>query len=210
MAVFKCNFISYTLNRSVDLQVIIPTISIPDIRHKEKLNHEIKDKYPVLYLLHGYGNNCEQWIHYSKIELYAEERQIAIVCLSGENKFYLNNENDKFYDFIENELPSFITNIFPISTKKEDTYIAGLSMGGFGALFHGLSNPRKYHAIGAFSPAIETRNNQSLYSIDITKETPKIFMSCGEDDFLYDKDKEFSSYLKDKGTEYYLDKRKRL
>ena len=62
-------------------------------------------------------------------ELYAEERQIAVVMISGENKKYIDQDEDLFVDFIENELPEFITQVFPVSTRKEDTYIAGLSMG---------------------------------------------------------------------------------
>ena len=64
--------------------------------------------------------------------------------VNGENKFYMNSEalttNDYFYDFIEYELKDFLYGTVPISSKREDNFIAGLSMGGFGALFHGLNN----------------------------------------------------------------------
>ena len=60
---------------------------------------------------------------------------------------------ENYYDFIQKELPEFITSNFPISSRREDTYIAGASMGGYGALAHALGHPESYCAVGAFSPA---------------------------------------------------------
>ena len=152
MAKMNCNFISYTLKRAVDITVVIPSVTIPEslgmgLGNEQKPSHQIKDKYPVLYLLHGYGNNHATWNGYSNIELYAEERQIAVVMTSAENKFYSNvAEEDHYYDFVSQELPEFIQSMFPVSSRVEDTYIAGLSMGGYGALLHGLTHPERYQA----------------------------------------------------------------
>lgn len=77
MAKIQCNAISYVLKRTVDVTIILPTISIPEaIQNKGELHHEYPLKYPVLYLLHGYGNNHAQWTGYSNVELYAEERKL--------------------------------------------------------------------------------------------------------------------------------------
>ena len=145
MARIQCNMISYSLMRTVDINIILPTVTIPQIfADKDNVNHIVKEKYPVLYLLHGYGNNQAQWCGYTNVELFAEERKIAVVMISAENKNYINYGNDLFEDFLTKELPEFIVNNFPISSRKEDTYIAGLSMGGFGALYHGLGKPDQY------------------------------------------------------------------
>ncbi len=157
MARFECNVISYVLQRTVDITVIIPTVTIPEaIAWREKKpSHAVKERYPVLYLLHGVGNNHATWCGYSNIELFAEERNIAVVMMSGENKFYRTvSGGDDYYRFLEEELPEFITNMFPVSGNPEDTYIAGLSMGGAGALMHGIGNPEKYAAVGGFSAAV--------------------------------------------------------
>lgn len=161
----------------------------------------ILKKYPVLYLLHGFGNNHAQWGGYTSVELFAEERQIAVVMISGENKNYINQPQDAFYDFIENELPEFIEGVFPISHRKEDHYIAGLSMGGFGALYHGLSNTHKYNAIGAFSAAVEMEGNPiDLYQVleDSDGNIP-VYMTCGDKDFVYESDVKFVEAMKEKG-----------
>ena len=205
MAKIQCNVISYTLQRTVDITIILPTVTIPEsLFEKGKIHHEYPEKLPVLYLLHGYGNNHAQWSGYTGVELYAEERKIAVVMISGENKRYLSNAEDDFETFIQKELQEFITNTFPISKRKEDTYIAGLSMGGYGALYHGLTTSDQYQAIGAFSPAIEMESTPiSLFDvIEKTKTAPPIYIACGENDFLYEQNTAFVERLIEKGYEH--------
>ena len=90
MAKFTCNFISYTLKRTVDITVVIPTVTIPEsMGLSESRKHTPKEKFPVLYLFHGMGNNHATWTGYTNVEMYAEERQIAVVNISAENKSYV-------------------------------------------------------------------------------------------------------------------------
>ncbi len=223
MAKFNCNVISYTLRRAVDITVVIPTPSIPESLglNDNKPSHKPIEKYPVLYLLHGMGNNHSTWCGYSNVEFFAEERNIAVVMISGENKAYINNSasGDNFYDFIKSELPEFVEAMFPISNKPEDTYIAGLSMGGYGTLVHALSYPEKFCAFGAFSAAVEL--NPSVISggedrgIDSNydpltlanniagegKKFPKAYIACGEEDFLYKANVQFVKQLSDLGAD---------
>src|SRR6516162_11050818 len=92
MARFVCNVISYTLRRTVDITVIIPTPTFPDAAGLTGVTpkHTPSAPYPVLYLLHGGGNNHATWTGYTNVEFYAEERNIAVVMPSGENKFYVD------------------------------------------------------------------------------------------------------------------------
>lgn len=215
MARFQCNVISYVLQRAVDITVVVPSSTIPEsLGFGTAPSHVIREKYPVLYLLHGMGNDHATWGGYSGIELYAEERNIAVVMLSGENKFYRNvPDGDKFFDFIEKELPEFVTNYFPVSDRPEHTYIAGLSMGGYGALLHGLSCPERFAAIGAFSSALEvsfkTEDGQQkdcgldIYyltakALEEGKKLPPMYIACGEDDFLYEMNRKYKDMLEEK------------
>ena len=66
---------------------------------------------------------------------------------------------DNYYDFLNHELPEFVEAYFPISDSPKDRYIAGLSMGGYGALLHGIENPDRYSAIGALSPAVFSKKD---------------------------------------------------
>lgn len=222
MAKFNCNFISYTFSRTVDITVVVPSVTIPQsmgmgLAEGARPMHSKEDKYPVLYLLHGYGNNHATWSGYTNIELFAEERNIAVVMISAENKFYINHGTDRFYDFIENELPDFVCGMFPVSRKPEDTYIAGLSMGGYGTLSHALSNPEKYAALGAFSAAVSLEGEmmESLSaggevidpvaaaknSIGAGKRLPKMYIACGRKDFLIEANEKFRDELKSLGAD---------
>ena len=96
------------------------------------------------------------------MELYAEERNIAVVMPSGENKFYVDWPSNKFFAFISEELPDFVTGLFPVSKRPEDTYIAGLSMGGFGTAVHALNFPERFYAFGPISASFRLINPAAL------------------------------------------------
>ena len=204
MANIQVNFLSYTLHRAVDLTVIIPSLCFPEMMQPDP--HHVKDaKYPVLYLLHGYGNNHLTWNGYTSVELYAEERNIAVVMLSAENKAYINRGgDDNYFDFISRELPEFIQGMFPVSDRPEDTYIAGLSMGGFGALVHGLSQSERFAAIGSFSGAVAMPGAANAPEYDPLALADKcaaenrrrpMYIACGDQDGLYAGNREFRDHL---------------
>ncbi len=215
MAKFTCNFISYTLRRTVDITVVVPSPTIPESimrpKAQDPCTHTPKDLYPVVYLLHGGGNNHATWTGYTKVEMYAEERNIAIVNISGENKRYIDNGVDDFFTFISQELPDFVTGMFPISKRPEDTYIAGLSMGGYGTLVHVLTHPDDFAAFGAFSASTVARTEDAKIRFeprkllekfaDEGKKFPKAYMACGKDDFLYEDNKEFRDLIIGKGAD---------
>ena len=211
MAKIQCNVISYVLKRTVDITVVVPTPTFGECR-KPDVSHTPKAPYPVLYLLHGAGNNQATWTGYTNVELYAEENQIVVVNMAAEDKSYVSREGgDDFFRFVSEELPDFITGIFPVSKRVEDTYIAGLSMGGFGTIVHALNHPERFCAMGAFSAAtiISDRHPEweDRFKCDWLvehadgKKLPKIYMACGTEDFLYRNDVEYRDALIAKGAD---------
>jgi len=223
MAKFQCNVISYTLRRTVDITVIVPTPTIPESMGMGGIvpAHTPKAPYPVLYLLHGMGNNHATWSGYTNVEFYAEERNIAVVMISGENKAYVNGPSgDKFFEFISGELVDFVTGMFPVSKRPEDTYIAGLSMGGYGTLVHALNFPERFCAFGPLSAAIsikpgfmsgEDNDDDSDPRFDPLalieklaaegKKFPKCYLACGKKDFLYEANLKFRDRLIELGCD---------
>lgn len=227
MAQITGRFISYCLQRTVTFSIVIPSMTCPewmsvDLPEKRSminmknvtipasLSHRHPSPFPVLYLLHGTANDEQTWLRYTNIERYAEERNIAVVTLSGENKAYLNRINhDLFFDFLNEELPDFVTANFPVSDKPADTYIAGLSMGGYGTLLHALSHSERYHAFGAFSAGIKRREETpeksdiSTAAVDLfalAREKvplgiPKGYMACGEKDPVFQLNQEYRDLL---------------
>ena len=145
MAQIHCNFFSYSLCHGVDIEVTLP--SFTSCNMDDPHTHSLPGKFPVVYLLHGKGNDYMSWLRYTSVERYAEEKRIAIVTFSVGNKAYMNDDmGDNYYDFLNQELPEFVEAYFPISDSPKDRYIAGLSMGGYGALLHGIENPDRYSA----------------------------------------------------------------
>ena len=215
MAKIQCNVISYTLRRTVDLTVVVPTPTCPQCMGLGgEPKHTPTAPYPVLYLLHGMGNNHAQWTGYTNVEMYAEEHQIVVVNMSGENKGYRTAEGgDDFFKFISEELPDFVTGMFPVSKRPEDTYIAGLSMGGGGTLLHGLSFPERFAAMGVLSagvmkrpgmPAQPDKYNPELLAKGIKeagKKFPKVYYACGCEDFAYTGAKEMADILTECGAD---------
>jgi len=214
MARFQCNVISYILDRAVDITVVIPTPTIPEATARAEgkglCQHKPVAKYPVAYLLHGVGNNHATWMGYTNAELFAEERQIALVSFSAENKAYITSGDDDFFRFLSEELPDFVCGMFPISERPEDTYLCGLSMGGFGTLVHGFNFPERFAAIGTFSAAVALpadagrRNTDPRFHPDLLadklakegKPFPKIYMACGgKDVFLIGENRRFRDKL---------------
>ena len=200
MAQMHCNFFSYSLGYPVDIEVTLPSFTSCNLHLPH--THALPGKFPVLYLLHGHGNDYQAWLRYTSAERYAEEYRMAVVTFSCHNKAYQNAPlGENFYDFLNEELPEFVENYFPVSDKSEERYIAGLSMGGYGALLHGLTNPGKYRAIRAFSPGIPAENaDPDLNRIarfnlfDVTckalasgEKLPDLFMCIGDGDFLYER-----------------------
>lgn len=136
MALLQITFRSETLHRTVPIQVILPTDA--------KMGSS--EAFKTLYLLHGLTENCTAWTSNTRIERWAMERNLAVVMPSAENSFYIDMPYGSscygdFGEYIGVELVAMTRKMFPLSEKREDTFIAGLSMGGFGALRNGL----KYH-----------------------------------------------------------------
>lgn len=133
MAIMHVTFASQSLKRWTDFTVIVPLEKGPE------QTRETPERFPTLYLLHGYTGNCFDWCTGSNIRAYAEKNKIAVVMPSGENSFYLDDEKaDIRYAGFLAELVEFTRKMFPLSETREETFIGGLSMGGFGALRNGF------------------------------------------------------------------------
>ena len=112
-------------------------------------------RYKVLWLLHGTFGDHSDWLRKSNIELYACEKDLVVVMPSALNSNYANWETFSLgynmYDFLTEELMPLIYNWFPVSDKREDNFIAGLSMGGRGTCVYALNHPEKFAAAAVLS-----------------------------------------------------------
>ena len=149
MALMQVDFYAQTLGLCTQVNVILPqqTHGIGIVGSEIK-----RERYPVLYLLHGASDDHTIWLRRTNIERYVAQLGLAVVMPSVHLSRYENMEHGpRYYDYITEELPQIMQSFFPISEKPQERYIAGLSMGGMGALKIGLTKPEQYAAVGCFS-----------------------------------------------------------
>ena len=151
MAIIEVNFISKCLMRTVTFNAIIPV----DKFGPQAENAEQKP-LKTLYLLHGIFGNYTDWVNGTRIQALAEANDLAVIMPSGENRFYLDDEKsgELYGEFIGKELVEFTRKLFPLSDKREDTFIAGLSMGGYGAIRNGLKYAENFGCVIGLSAAL--------------------------------------------------------
>ena len=145
MAYLSFHFSSRYLAHQTQVCVALP----------EPNGNPMQERYPVLYLLHGRGDDATSYLRNSSIERYAQEHQVVVIMPSAETSFYVDGRVGKrFFSYLTKELPVVARQWFPISRDKKDTFLAGLSMGGYGALKIGLTLPEHFSGIGVLSAGI--------------------------------------------------------
>ena len=112
--------------------------------------------FRVLYLLHGYSDDHTAWQRWTSIERHAEGLNLAVIMPAAQNSFYTDMAHGgKYFTFLTEELPGLVHDLFPLSTERSDTFVAGLSMGGYGAFKLALSRPDLYAAAASLSGALD-------------------------------------------------------
>jgi S-formylglutathione hydrolase FrmB len=153
MALIHCDFFSEVLGISTSMCVILPQNTRSQIG---MAGSEQKEKYPTLYLLHGLSDDHTIWQRRTSIERYVSEMGIAVVMPNAGRSFYTDMKYGyKYFTFISEELPEIARQFFPLSEKREDNFVAGLSMGGYGAFKIALSLPDKFSAAASLSGAVD-------------------------------------------------------
>jgi putative tributyrin esterase len=111
---------------------------------------------PVLYLLHGLSDDCTIWTRRTSLERYASEKGIAVVMPEVRRSFYIDEAlGDQYWTYVSEELPTLLARTFRISTAREDTFVAGLSMGGYGSMKLALNHPDRFAAAATFSGVMD-------------------------------------------------------
>lgn len=153
MAIISVDFFSTSVMRTIPIKVILP---VDKLSFPPKPVTAEKPCFKTLYLLHGIFGDDTDWITGTRINRWAMDRNLCVVMPAGENNFYLDNETTKnrYSTLIGQELVNMTRKMFPLSDKKEDTFIAGLSMGGFGAIVNGLTYSDTFGYIAGLSSGL--------------------------------------------------------
>src|SRR5271165_2719048 len=215
-------FHSAALSRETTYRVIAPN----SIAGGEKL--------PVLYLLHGGDGTYREWSDNSDLAPYAE-RGAILVMPDGGFSYYTNSAMrplDRYADYIVNDLISDAESRFPIAANRESRAIAGISMGGFGAIVMALKHPQLFAFAGGLSSALDvpsrpltvsrlrqwlryrsifgpwgsqTRRDNDPYLLALSADpsrTPYLFLGCGEQESFFAANRKFIEILSRRHFQY--------
>jgi S-formylglutathione hydrolase FrmB len=106
----------------------------------------------VLYLLHGLSDDGSAWQRYTSIEAVAALYGLVVVMPSAGRSFYTDQPNgQKYFSYLTEELPGYLKDVFGLAPRRDDTLIAGNSMGGYGAFKAAFLHPELYSAAASFS-----------------------------------------------------------
>ncbi len=151
MATIQTTYYSNALNHPVTLMAVIPA-DARDVYEPKK------GPFRTLYLLHGLLGGYENYLYNSRIVQMAAKYNFAVIMPAGLNGFYVDNNAAcaHYGEFVGEELVKMTRALFPLSEKREDTFIGGLSMGGYGAIRNGLKYSETFGAICGMSSALIT------------------------------------------------------
>ncbi len=226
MAFLQVQFFSQALGVASTVNVILP-------EHNQGIGvnasgEQVKEPPKVLYLLHGYSDDHSIWMRRTSVERYAAAHNLAVIMPAVNHSFY-NNEvhGERYWDYVSDELPTAMHRFFKLSEKPEDTFVAGLSMGGYGAMKLALTFPERYAAAASFSGALDyAHGGTDSHVLDFTLKNifgdenpagtdadlfylmkknadaprkPRLYVSCGTNDFIYDQTTAFVPAVKEAG-----------
>lgn len=151
MAVMKIEYYSQVLDMEWGVNVLYPDAN----RVEEPECEDI----PVLYLLHGMSGNHNSWLKRTNVERLLRGTNLIVVMPNTSNGWYTDTQYGfDYYMALAEELPQVLKRFFPnMTSKREKTFIAGLSMGGYGCFKLALTTNRFSHA-ASFSGALSFQN----------------------------------------------------
>ncbi len=205
---------SQLLGKEVKINVILP----------EAYAAEKEKRFPVVYLLHGYGGDFSEWQRVGVVEE-AKGLPIILAMPEGDQSFYINHHEDphnRWEDYITQEVVKFVDGHYRTIARADARAISGLSMGGYGAMVLGLRHPDMFRSVASHSGALgvpggirqgeigerlkqifgpEGSKAREIYSLvgligGLAKEArPDIYIDCGSSDFLLQSNREFVAEL---------------
>lgn len=159
MALLECKVFAESLGMATTVTVILPQQTVRQIGLAGVATDTRSENFrghPTLYLLHGLSDDHSIWLRRTSIERYVAPLGIAVVMPEVHRSFYTDMAHgQRYFMYVSEELPRMMRSFFRLSPRREDTYVAGLSMGGYGAFKMALTNPDEYAGAASLSGAID-------------------------------------------------------
>lgn len=219
MALAELKFFSETLGVQSSIYAVIPQSSNTG---EIGIGKASAQQYKCMLLLHGLSDDNSIWLRRTSIERYAAQYNMAVIMPSADKSFYTDMKyGSAYYTYIAKEVPRIASEFFKLSNRREDWFVAGLSMGGYGALKIGLRECDRFCAAASLSGVVDIKAFASSDRRDVfipifgkeinipddddlfylTKknednpERPRIYMGVGTEDYLYADNRKMKSHL---------------
>ncbi|MEV1295568.1 alpha/beta hydrolase family protein [Pseudonocardia sp. NPDC049635] len=170
MARLRCDVVADSLGMATSITVLLPQPS------RTRIGAGVRDldaPPPVLYLLHGLSDDDTAWTRYTAIERYADELGLAVVMPQVHRSFYTDQAyGGRYRTWVCTELPELVARFFRVSTDPAQTFVAGLSMGGYGAIGWALREPARFAAAASLSGVLDIAE---LVAAPPREEDPRIW-----------------------------------
>ncbi len=207
MALCHLRFFSQSLGKASEMFVLLPDSG--------------EGPFPTLYLLHGLSDDASIWLRRSRVEWYARDWPLVVVMPDGGRGWYTNAlQGDAYEDHILQDVMGQVERLFPVARERRRRAIAGLSMGGYGALRLALKHPSLFAAAASLSGAVgighgpitdemppdfrrifgdnPQGSENDLFALAQRVELaqlPRLWLDCGVDDFLIEHNRAFHAHL---------------
>ena len=224
MAFLETHLFSQALKVAVTVNVLLPEpsqgIGVEAAQAQEPPR--------VMYLLHGYSDDQSIWMRRTSVERYCARHNLAVVMPAVNHSFYANElQGERYWDYVSQELPQMMHSMFRLSQIPGTELVAGLSMGGYGAMKLALSFPERFAAAASFSGAVDAEallrkrdcpdtmrralgtakafhgsENDLFHLMAVNAQAPhrpRLYVACGTEDFLFAQHKKFIPALKAQG-----------
>jgi len=227
MALLTCDFFSDALQVGTSMTVVLPQ------RTEEQIGVTgggSDGPPPLLYLLHGLSDDHTAWSRYTAIGRYAEKAGLAIVMPAVHRSFYTNEaQGHRYWDFVSEELPGIVHEFLRVTDRPEETFVAGLSMGGYGALKLAVTHPERYAAVASLSGGLDLRTvltktdraelldrvfggvvtdaNDVFTLLPQASGVPPLYLGCGTEDPLLPGTRRFAEEATAAGVDVTVDLR---
>ncbi len=164
MALIQCDFFSETLKMGASMNIILPQpMAVPGTSNRSAAigidtgpARSPGGGIPTLYLLHGLSDDHTAWTRRTAIERYVSGLNLAVVMPGVARSYYADMvHGGAYWSFVSEELPHLCQQMFGLSSRREDNFAAGLSMGGYGAFKLALNHPDRYAAAASLSGALD-------------------------------------------------------
>jgi S-formylglutathione hydrolase FrmB len=224
MVHLRCDFFSEALSLSTSMTVLLPQRTSTQIG---MAGRTVAGPPPVLYLLHGLSDDDTIWLRRTSIERYVAPLGLAVVMPQVHRSFYTDEAyGGRYWTFLSEELPALVADLFRVSDRREDTFVAGLSMGGYGALKWALRRPDRFAAAASLSGALDLHRvvarperaefldrvwpaegpgpeddvRELVRQVD-PAAAPRLYVACGEQDELVDGAHRFVAAAAERGLD---------